>query len=769
MTVRMCSTLLTVLFIAIQSSFAQKPTDNVGNYTVTSIGNSLPEGAGGGRDWRDYRSHMMNNCFGIEVAPDGRVYAGGGNESGHAISVYRDGTLESDHIPKCSSDRNNCWNWGTSNKGAVSFDKDYMYSISSCGNVNKWTRTPPYERVHDTYKTDVAADEIVVRFDRMYVVDSKTEEIQIRSLDATWSVINAFTVAHAYDIAVENEHSLWVSLGDSVNEVVHYDDAGNKLPGTLSGFGKLQGISISFQGELLVCDDGPRKQVLFYDLSDSTHPILIRQFGEQGGIYNGNRGVLDNDLQFFDIQDADTDSAGNIYTLFSTPNTIGQSGGNMVRAYSPDGVKLWELSNELWTGCASVLPSSDGLEIYGVEEVFRFDPDAAAGPLDQQWKLYAISKDDITCPSDFREINSFPSRPFRGSAEMRERDGKRIMFRQGMYAETITGESGYDLLMFEDSPSMISHRCGQITTDGWKCWAWYPDADGNVWAGNDHRKIRMYTFSGFTADGCPRYDGYDEYDTPPFFSYISKIYYDTDNDALYLSGYTPESDTGLPRGIAGTHLARYDGWKAGTPQKQYDIELPWDNNHRNLPPKTMYVAGDYVFCVAVRPSPDGISQKVTVFSAESGEKMGTMSASDQYGALGWVDIARGLTAFKRTSGEYLVIVEENAYAKNMVYRWCPGGDCRETTDLRSLSIKARARTQADVYLQIAGERLILDFTCGTTTGIVHITDCCGRTVFRKTLRNADRMVVPIDDKARKLYFAKVFTRVTSTVHRFMLR
>ena len=762
----LCRIVGAVLVVVLQSSFAQKPDDDVGNYVVTTIGNSLPLGNAGHPD-HHARSHVMLACFGIEVSPDGRVYAGGHNESGHAVSVYQDGDLESDHIPR-GPDTSGCWNWGTSNNGAVTFDDEYMYCGNGCNTIHKWKRTPPYDRITSVY-CDVKIEEIVVKFYTMYVVSHTEGQVQLRNLDSDFSLIKSFSVPGAYDIAVESENSIWVSLGGkhgAKNEVRRYDSDGNQLSGTLGGFGKLMGISIgNAEGKLIVCDDGPDKQLFFYDISNPANPTLTREFGEKGGIYTGNRGVLDNDLQFFDVQDAGTDSEGNIYTLFSTsPLEKGWWHGCMVREYSPDGTKKWELSAEMGCDVACVLASSDGEEIYGVEEVFLRDYSVSRdSALAQQWKTHAMSKDDIANPADFRE-NRNDYKGFVGSARIRTVNGKRVMFRQGMYAEShSTGSKGYDFYVFEDRPSMVSHYRGSLTGSGW---AWYPDNEGNIWEGNaKSQTIRMHEFSGFDASRQPKYESYTEYDRPAPFNKVERIHYDEINDVLYLSGYTAERPE-TKWGLVGSVVCRYDNWKAGNRIAKYETDVPMDDQDRY--PKAMTVAGDYFFTVVCNEF-KSFDQMVTIYHANTGEKVGTMCGEDIYGNIGWVDIVTGITAYQRSNGEYLVIVEENAFSKNLVYRWCPDGDCRETTDSRSLSIKARAHTQADVCLQIAGERLILDFICETTNGIVHITDCCGRTVLRKTLRNADRMVVPIDDKARGLYFAKVFTGVTSTVHRFLLR
>jgi hypothetical protein len=242
-----------------------------------------------------------------------------------------------------------------------------------------------------------------------------------------------------------------------------------------------------------------------------------------------------------------------------------------------------------------------------------------------------------------------------------------------MYSGTKDGEKGYDLLVFEDRPSMISHHRGTVTGNGY---AWFPDADGNVWEGNaGGDTIRMHRFGGFDANGDPMYDEYDEYDWPAWFTEVTRILYDSENDVLYLSGYSEKTVSDdrwdynrLPHNIAGTHLLRYDNWKAGNRQPTCKIELPWDESGRSLPPKTWYAAGDYVFTAPVRPSGGLIA--ISVFNANTGQFAGLLR-HHQFGKTGWVDITRGLTAFQRSNGEYIVIHEDNAYAKNVVYRWTP--------------------------------------------------------------------------------------------------
>ncbi|XXU33775.1 hypothetical protein WME93_33275 [Sorangium sp. So ce1000] len=38
---------------------------------------------------------------------------------------------------------------------------------------------------------------------------------------------------------------------------------------------------------------------------------------------------------------------------------------------------------------------------------------------------------------------------------------------------------------------------------------------------------------------------------------------------------------------------------------------------------------------------------------------------------GWADVPMGITALRRADGEYVVVVEEDARGKNLMYRWRP--------------------------------------------------------------------------------------------------
>ena len=122
----------------------------------------------------------------------------------------------------------------------------------------------------------------------------------------------------------------------------------------------------------------------------------------------------------------------------------------------------------------------------------------------------------------------------------------------------------------------------------------------------------------------------------------------------------------------GSVLERHDDWTSDTPKRRWRIDMPTDGE--KLYPKSFDVAGDYVFTVQVKPT-RGIPAMVNVFGAADGGHVGYLRPGPEVGGnSGWVDMTHGLQAMQRKDGTCLVIVEENARAKNLIYRWQPPSD-----------------------------------------------------------------------------------------------
>jgi Ricin-type beta-trefoil lectin domain-like len=84
------------------------------------------------------------------------------------------------------------------------------------------------------------------------------------------------------------------------------------------------------------------------------------------------------------------------------------------------------------------------------------------------------------------------------------------------------------------------------------------------------------------------------------------------------------------------------------------------------------MAGDYIFFGEI------INKNITwVYRKADGVFVGKMQPPANYiNQAGWgLDTPYGITAYKRSNGEYIVISEEDLFNKNIVFRWCASGAC----------------------------------------------------------------------------------------------
>jgi hypothetical protein len=116
-------------------------------------------------------------------------------------------------------------------------------------------------------------------------------------------------------------------------------------------------------------------------------------------------------------------------------------------------------------------------------------------------------------------------------------------------------------------------------------------------------------------------------------------------------------------------VVRIDGWSKGNRKPAVTIDLPV--RKENITPTSMDVAGDYLFYVEQYEFGRG---RVHVHHLVNGAYVGYLDPDASVGGrpnCGWFDMANSLTAFRRANGEYLLVVEEDFRAKNLIYRWKP--------------------------------------------------------------------------------------------------
>jgi hypothetical protein len=425
------------------------------------------------------------------------------------------------------------------------------------------------------------------------------------------------------------------------NEVKRYSAEGKDAGTTLPGLEKPSAIAFDPKnGRLIVCDDGRRQQVLFFDVSGD--PKLVDRFGEEGGLSAGTSGEVA-PKKLFALKGAGTDLDGNLYVAMSFGN--GPSGNLYLRSFTPKGDLRWELMSAAFVDTFGFDPDADGAVVYG--RTCRFDLDLSKTK-GAEAKLTALTLDPLAKKEDGRL-------KYGCSVVVRNLKGRRLLYMIGQYA------GGYRLYTFDDK-GWFAHEVDHI--QGKDSWAWDVDAAGDVWQGDAAEKtIRRYRFKGWKDDGKPDYDWKkpDVWPWPKDFGIVRRVMYVPTTDTLYLCGYLKgEKDESW--GVVGRTCRRYDGWVDGKNTVRWTAELPMNahgtDDGKPLTPQAIAVAGDYLFVGMVKP--DEGKQQTHILGAADGKYVGSLVPGSEVGGnAGWQDMPYAVQAVKRKNGEYLILAEED--------------------------------------------------------------------------------------------------------------
>ncbi|MDW8104539.1 MAG: hypothetical protein RMK92_05960 [Armatimonadota bacterium] len=625
-----------------------QPPQPLPGYVTRWVGNTF-EGAGVNGEGRWVQNYVDE----IEVTPDGAVItASTWDEAGRCTGIYKGGDVNRDLLKQYQGrGGHTAWGWGTASE-AVAVEGNFIFIANTSNELLRFRWNPNH--IHEyTYLDQVAlggekentAVGMSARDGLLYIL-RKSGEVQVRRT-ADLSLVRQFTVPNARDVAVSHRGDLWLIVGDQIHR---YSPAGTRLPGTIADAGKPTALAIGNDRPfLIVCDDGARQQVLFYDISQPASPKRVRRFGAQGGLRSGTPGEV-TPFKLFALRGAGTDSQGNLYVAMGLV-----MGETVIRQYTPAGRVGWEVACHAFVDCfypVEVAPRR--FELYGSCEILTFDPSQPAG---KGWKLKAVTRDHIRYPDDPRNREPW------GGVFLRVLQGRRVLY------TTPQMGGGFRLFVFEPAPSQVARYVGEISLPHVELWARYVDSRGDLWL-SDGRRILRYPFRGFDAKGNPQYDTAqpETWDAPAPFTEVARIRYLPETDTLYLSGYTAEVSP-PSWGLMGGVLARYDGWMRGNRIPRYTLQMPRDDE--GLFPKEFTVAGEYLFAAMVRGG-YGRSALVYVFRVEDGKQVGVLFPGHEVGGnSGWIDMVHGIHALKASDGTYLVVVEEDWRGKNIVYVWKP--------------------------------------------------------------------------------------------------
>ena len=451
-------------------------------------------------------------------------------------------------------------------------------------------------------------------------------------------------------------------------------------------------LAVDNDNRLMVTDDGPRQQLLFFDVSND--PELVETFGAEGGIgahleiaysvgdsYPAGvypRGIY-HPYKLWGMTGCGMDERGRIFISTSQNGTV-------LRAFDKNEAGRWMLDWELFglffVDAMDVDPYSDGIDTYGVSEHFRMDYSKDNGA---EWRLHGYTVDPVKYPDDPRLFEEIKAGHNHGltSPFIRYLKGIKFMFVKGMYSQI-------NVFRFEDNGQICYHVKTLPNS-----FSWWIDYNGDYWTG-DGNKVERWSFTGeFDEQGAPVHQKSQVFETDSNIRSINRIIYDEKKDIIYLGCYTAtHPQTGDEWGILGRAVYRFENFTASKALTEgYPIILSYDitpasNIASRVFAKDFTVAGDKLFIIWFIRGPyyleqgyegDRMRGEISVYRSSTGEYQGAIIPTETIGGperVGWIDIPNPAVAFERNNGEILLFVEEDGFGKNILYRICKSGDCR---------------------------------------------------------------------------------------------
>jgi hypothetical protein len=519
----------------------------------------------------------------------------------------------------------------------------------------------------------------------------------IRVYDAnTMTLKRQWTAVKPKRLFMDRNGRLWVIHGDG-DKIGRFDANGKKLPQeiTLKEPSRASDICVDKHDRLFVADAGPTQVIRVYEEIDKA-PRQTKTIGTKGGIFSGTPGRFGN-LRFNRISGVGTDDVGNVYVA----STQRPSSGVIFESYSPDLKFRWRVMALEFVDRIAEDPG-DQTSLFSKETRYILDWSKPAG---QEWAYRALTLNPYKYPHDPRRTLGLCS-PF-----IQRIEGKPFLFLNGQneanplaiyrFNEKTDGEIAIPCALINRN----NKRSGKIPEEPKSEYIWtdlngdgqfqaeefaakgdkpgpwaggvWIDTKGAIWfASKDH--IRRFDCQGLTEHGVPKYDftHCKSFPVPSPLKAVRRVRYYPETDTLYAGG-TNDDHKNRHWKPMGPVLSRYDNWSKGNRKPKWTVIGTYDKEykgwHTSCEPIAFDVAGEYAFVSLAGASRKlGIGwAEVDVYTTADGKYVGRMKTPKEFGQSGLMDMVECIRAFKRPNGEYIVIVEDDYAAKNIVYRWKP--------------------------------------------------------------------------------------------------
>ncbi len=562
---------------------------------------------------------------------------------------------------------------------------------------------------------------IAVTGGTLYVSDPTNGKIR-RYSASSFTSSGDWTFSRAGSLTADASGNLWaIQSGDSSNapRAVKLNSSGSQTAQITFANGAAPfGISVNpNDGTVLVTDKGPDQNVKIYNLASlsGTPTTTASTLGATGGIFSGSGATIGTagPLRFNMPVAAGVDTSGNTYVVCSDSCWLG---GTVIESYK-SGARNWVLYGLEFVDTAEADAASD-TDVYTKEEHFVLDYTKTSPG--SEWSYKATTYNPLKYPNDPRAhstngvcspwIRTIAGKKFLFDTDMMtssmiihrfnaSTDGE-IAIPSGIIARDTMKVSGViwpttqpsaGEWIWRDTSGNGNQESNEFVGTGTKApisgWGWWVDSNGDVWACSS-AGLRHYICQGLDGAGNPIYDfasGHTVIIAAPTLESgvtwkdILRIrYFPTavdgiPADTMFVSGYTSAwpDNTGGWWGLVGRAVYRFDNWSgARTIHAGYPIVLPSDTSvSPETPIVSMDIAGDYLFAGRSRNP-----QTITVYNIQTGAQVGTLTPGAEVGGpgeTGWLDFRDTLRARKRSTGEYLLFVEEDWKAKEVLYRWWP--------------------------------------------------------------------------------------------------
>ncbi len=537
----------------------------------------------------------------------------------------------------------------------------------------------------------------------LFAAVPEEDRVHILDLAGNLKVVGGFAAKRPMKIAVAGDGTLWIVQGFNGmggTSIGHFTAEGTRLPETITDVEEVRALAWSAtRKQLLVGENGKENCLIAFDVKAA--PKRVSTFGRPYAA--GGAGSIAPD-KFDGITGVGTDRDNNLYVVGDgrlSGETAGDGNGTVLRSFNAAAKLNWELLGIEFVDSADVDPASDGLDVYSDFNRYRLDPKAAAGT-DWTWQGKTF---DRFRANDYRNVTKHGY-----VLAMRRIQGKLFMYTTGQWPHwmSIFRMEGNQAIpcgrwiglhepkkLWAQFPGaaipeeLKGQRIGSfwtdangdgliqpdeaIATDPTWCWGRSVDETGGVWHVHKTR-ILNFTCGGLNQADAPIYDYAKRISYPlaPGLTEMTTCSYRKATDTMLIIGWT----TAVPRKdredrAVGRVLACYRNWS--TPERAVVWSVPLAESDGGVLPADyiagLAIAGDYAFAGFTNKKRGG---GVGAFSLKDGHHAQTFVTGPEVGLnTGWLDIPNPIHAFERKNGEIMILAEEDAFHKVVIYHWRP--------------------------------------------------------------------------------------------------